>query len=245
MKCSNCGANYKALDYRCPYCNTPNRRAKALQKHKRSSDIEYSNALIATGNATGNYTVNRVLNRVLLIEAGLFLLLLIVSGVCMFIINGNIKTMSNRQITDRLETLYNEGEFGELNDLMKEHNIRYKSGYEKYTCISDVYGKYQWFCKDRVEFMYGAQQEDINDTSLNLMFNDMAYLLREDSYYSKYLSGNALEYLEECRKDVRAFATGVLGFNDEDMQILLSDYLDDAAYKQLRKAVKARRVSFD
>lgn len=252
MKCTNCGANYDAMMERCPYCNTVNQKKTFFKKRKNAAQMQYNAVKQRWEPKIQKKTVNQVLNKVLIIEAMVVLALFVLTGIIGIIeeasySTGVAKNMSKSECKAEIKRLYEAEEFDKMTNLYNDTDIIGDEDIRLQISMAVFYNSYQRFVENRIEYMEGVKEDDIDDSTINSLIRQMNSVLekKDGDYVSEYDKANE-KYFSKYREDVEAFARGILKLTDDEIKVLKeSSYIDDKAETKLRKAIKARRSYSD
>lgn len=100
MKCTNCGADYAGDQLKCPYCGTVNEQALKLAKEVQTYDAAYEKKrgeLLESGES-------QVLKHLVARLGIIFLVIVILSFACFFVLDYRFSRHSKYQVTGaRLE----------------------------------------------------------------------------------------------------------------------------------------------
>ncbi len=124
MKCPNCGGEVSVNETHCPYCGTLNPEGASFHSevHKRRTFNEFLRNEMKKQMQLP--LLQRILNLCILIMALLFLLLFFLNMGWFLIKDGDlIRPWPPKDLDTRLETLYEEGRFGELYALMDTYRL--------------------------------------------------------------------------------------------------------------------------
>lgn len=247
MKCINCGANYDDMMNVCPYCNTVNSGKKAFYKRKKNLERTYDSMAAQMVPQMQKKSANTVLNRVLFIEI-LVIVLLFVASVVIEIIDSNTysrgitKGMKKSECIAEIKKAYQEKDFERVCNMYYDGNLYGEDGIELERSMAVFYSDYERFTEYRGRYIESAMEEDIDDSTINMVLNYINAVLRNtyDDEPSEYDKQNK-KYFDEMVADVEAFGTGVLKLTDDEMEQLSYGYMKEDLKTQLRKAVKSRR----
>lgn len=248
MKCVNCGANYTSTDNKCPFCGTLNQKRKIFELHRKKADSDYKKVRKQLEPWFYRLSVNTVLNRILFIEVAFGIVLVILEMMfSMTSLGGDSLAagMSKRQCKERIVQLYNDEQFSEMAELVYDSDVYLDNDMKMYVFMADLYENYELFCRYKAKYIAGVKEQDVDDYDINLLITYMSAILSREEYYRKNLS-ESQEYIDAYVKETEAFAVNMLGLEEEHIEKLReTDYIKDEDKNVIRKAVKARGVTYE
>lgn len=236
MNCPNCGASYDSKERCCPYCRTPN---ESLQNSAETAgNLNGINIEIAP-RAKG-LAANKIMNIILIAEA-FILAFIIVGAVMCFLADGTGFGQDREKLEAEFSTLYEERRFGELYSALEESDL-FGDEYYEYAQMALLYYDYEQFMTDRMEFFEETREGWLDKYTVSAVIRDINEVL--SPYIPAYsgMDGKNAEIWEGYAKDAETFARVVLGFDDNDMEIIKQDYITSEEEDALKKTVIERRA---
>lgn len=248
MKCVNCGADYTSTDNKCPFCGTLNQKRKIFELHRKKADSDYRKVKKQLEPWFYRLSVNTVLNRILFIEIAFGIVLVILEvllPVTSFGGDSLAAGMSKASAKKRIVQLYNNEQFSEMTKLVYDSDVYLEKDMETYVCMAELYDNYERFSRYKAKYIAGVKEQDVDDYDINLLITYMNSILSREEYYRKSLL-DSQEYIEAYVKETEDFAVNMLGLEEEHIEKLREmGYMKDEDKNMLRKAVKARGVTYE
>lgn len=137
ITCDNCGAQYDEEADKCPYCGSDN-FGKAVQEHEDiisglNREKEHLEQLPQKAAKKGKSLVTKLL-------IGLIVLVIVVAAYegISAIVNRKVSYHAKQRHSQKMETMYQEGDYAGILHYMEKKNLMYTSGYEKFSDIADM-----------------------------------------------------------------------------------------------------------
>ena len=247
MKCKNCGADYRARELKCPYCDTGNLIGRIWMAQRSQAELEYERTRRQIGRKGSVYIVNRVVNRTLVVGAALFLLYFI--GIFAFFGIQAAFSSWNKQanigeIQKTMDAYYADGEYGKLYDCMHQYDM---FGEEQYVYSQAVLlaREYENYMNHKLCFLAmdsGRQMEDDYHLEYALRDSIDVYMMHV-GIYSEPDDRNR-EQINTYQNEIMAFWRGTLGMTEEELAHITSadGYIKSDEIDVLIRRIKERRA---
>ena len=240
MKCKNCGANFPLKELNCPYCGATNIKGWVQKRDKERAEAEYESASKVTAVILRKRMANCLLNRTFAAEV-IVGILLAVGIVVTFYLQDVFINMKHKYKADelqvRMEELYSQESFSELYDFIQKNHF-YNDENRKYTQAARLYFEYNDFEQARMNY-YSKKDELKEYEAESLVWNIHKVLDLNNAGYEKLTEENRA-ICDRYTRDAEVFATVVLGFDENQMQLLKQDHLKYEEQKQLAEDLLQR-----
>ena len=243
MRCKNCGANYRTIELKCPYCGTPNRLGAIWAVERTDAEIEYEKKNQEIKKITNPYVWNRILNRILVILCG-FTVLFFVSVFGFFFIKDFV--LNHRNVNSDIEVLeqyYQDGDFASMNSYLRKYELNGRNEFYVYTQATLLFNDYQEFTNKRLSFLNESDDEKMEDDyylEYSIKYGNDILRMKEGNY-SQLDSKNEELYDSYC-EEINAYFTYVLGMDEKDYELLNQDYINSSDMDQLITNIKERKT---
>lgn len=245
MKCKGCGAEYKARELKCPYCNRENLLGKLWQIERTEAEKDYENEKDRVKKIIFSpYMADRLLSRALVIIAGLYIVSFLVVVLVFFLDEkiDKIKFKLNKdEIVAQMEEYHSAGEYELLDIYMEKKNVNLKDfyAYTQATLLNYDYNRYMEY---RLGFMALSEEEKLKDDfylKYSIEKSRGVYLL-DCGIYDDLVEENR-ELYEDYQKEIMAYWVGTLKLFEEEIGVLADDgYLYPDVLEDMMEGIKAR-----
>ena len=242
MKCKNCGANYRTLELKCPYCGTVNRLGYIWRAERSEAEKEYEEKNKEIGKITNPYVYDRILSRVFVIIT-IIIALFFVSVFAFF--GGKdiyLKSRDSKRDIATLESYYEDSDYLSIRQYVRKYEL---SGEEYFKYIQSylMYDTYQDYTNDRLSFLGLSEEEKLTDEYY------IKYSIRKGIELIKMKFGNYKVLVEENEalykeytEEIYCYFKNVLGLTDDDLTIIDKDYLTSDDYEELLSLIRERKA---
>lgn len=210
ITCDNCGAQYDDDADKCPYCGSDN-FGKAVQEHEDTINRLNREKEFYTNmpNRAAN-TGKSILTRVLIIIA-VITLIAGIGGLLSGVIERKLEYRTLTRNTQKLETLYQSGDYEGIYDYVKKKNILYDWDYKKYYDIAQL----EIYKQEYINLEYASEE-------------NMKWLLENDTWSSLYNVEYIVDMLALCQKmennDIRNTSTDIIAYYRDIAYTYLEEY---------------------
>ena len=229
ITCDNCGAKYEEEADQCPYCGSDN-FGKAVQEHEDiinglNREKEHLEQLPQKAAKRGKSLMTRVL-------IGLVALVIVVAAYegISAVVSRKVAYHAVLRHSQKLETLYEEGDYAGILHYMEKKNLMYTSAYEKYSEVADMERYFESYLEPADEdYLSWIVENDRWDSIYDVKY--IMYILQtcqkaQDQHYkyeeetsTAYYRQKSYEYLLDnygvTKKETDQLIEDAGGFNDD------------------------------
>ena len=246
MKCPYCGGEVSVNDVRCPYCGNLNPEGAAFQGEvrRRRKLNEYLRQKMR--DQLWLPLAQRIMNLAIVILALLWILITVL-GMIWYLVR-DPRTLGLGRPDDyesQLETLYDEGRYGELYAYMDRYSLDGQD-YPQYMQMALYYYTYTDFVQYSMNCTQALEKGSIpDDFHLEYAIDSAAELMQPyiPAYPDTYPVNQ--ENLNIYQEEARTFLLGMLKLTEDEIQILYpeedgSGYVSFTEIEQLMELAKER-----
>lgn len=234
MKCKNCGAVYKTVELKCPYCNTENIVGRLWKVQKSEAEKEYVQKSIKTGLKFSPYIIDRVLTRANMIVIAMYVLFFI-GVVAYFFMHQVLQDWSNKinkdSIMGTLQEYYDNEEYAKLYEYINDKELYdgyldddYYYKYMQAALLNKDYESHKSFMMEYLDLSDEKRKEDDFYLEYSIINSLDVYTL-DCGVYSELVPENK-ELYEKYKKEIYAFWVGTLGMTEKDIEYITDEYVD-------------------
>ena len=217
MKCKNCSGHYSSRELECPWCGTVNQRGLTWKRIRDKAQGDLTAAEAEMIPIRRRYVANIALSWIIGIE----ILLIILSLLVLLLLSPEGLNLLNRPNADtlsQLETLYEEKNFEEMSNILAKMKLHGLSKYQEYAQADLIHMAYQGFCEYRMHHFQNLGTQD--HWYLDSLLASINRVLSGGTYVTPDMTDRNHELWQEYCQDAEIFARCVLGFNDEETELL-------------------------
>ena len=250
MKCKNCGANYKTIELKCPYCRTENIIGKLWMAERSEAELEYERQRKAVGKKSSVYVIDRILTRsiwitlfaIVLLFVGMYAYAVIADKVILF-----VNDVNKDKIEATLKEYYENEEYEQMYNYINEKQLE-RDDYYGYVQAGLVNFYYNEYLNSKYAFLSMTPEEQLKDTyQLNYALRNSVMVYWFDLGVYEEVDTMNKELYEKYRKEMLSFWIGTLKLTEEEVRYfteenkyVYSDYIDALVVK-----VKERCIDVD
>ena len=229
MKCKNCGADYRTVQMKCPYCGTETRLGRIWFMERSKAEKAYDEARLQRKQKYSPFILNRWLNRgILIATAALVLCFIILFGsffLAEFIPARRYKA-HQQEIEAQLNEALDAGDYRTVREIMQEYDLY---GSDHYIASQAAFMQYD--LQNYLASKYTVIEEiDRDGTTTELHISIALMYARRFQTFSmgnySLLSERNEPFYNAGSADIRAFLVGYLGMTEEEW----TDFCDSDVY---------------
>lgn len=251
ITCDNCGAQYDEEADKCPYCGSDN-FGKVVQEHEDiinglNREKEHLEQLPQKAAKKGKSLVTKLL-------IGLIVLVIVVAAYegISAIVNRKVSYHAKQRHSQKMETMYQEGDYAGILHYMEKKNLMYTSGYEKYSDVADMERYFERYLDPmdddyRRWIVENKQWDSIYDVKY-IMYILATCQYSQDEHYkygeeasAAYYMDKAYEYLLDnygiTKEDTDKLIEAAGGFDEDDYDRLrqIQEDMQKMAFERLKE----------
>ncbi len=222
MKCKNCGADYRTVQMKCPYCGTETRLGRIWFTERSEAEKAYDEARLQRKQKYSPFILNRWLNRGILIVTSVIVLCFLIIFGAFFLaeaIPAARYKAHSEEIEAQLHQALDAGDYRTVREIMQEYDL-YGSDHYIESQASFLQFDYQNYLAEKYATIEDIDQDGTTDElqiSIALMYARRFQILSLGNY--SLLSEKNEAYYNAGSEDIRAFLVGYLGMTEEEWEV--------------------------